>query len=110
VTIASIYSADFRSEGHLLGRLVVRWQNNQQSPACAGGNATLQLVQTAACSDITGGTVLTTMTRNCGFKAWLDYSPYFNLPAAGSACLDLRVGAAASSTAAWRVVELELAR
>lgn len=109
VTIASIYSADFRGQGHAIGRLAVRWQNTQQLPACAGGNATLQLVQTVACGDTTGGTVLTTMSRNCGFKAWLDYSPLFTLPT-GGACLDLRVGAAASSTSAWRVVQLELVR
>jgi hypothetical protein len=106
-TVASIYSANFRSEGHDQARLVARFNNNQQAPACTG-NITVELVQTAACSATTGGTVLATLTRNCGFKAWLEYSTPFTIPT-GPACLDLRI-AAVSGTAAWRVIELELMR
>lgn len=108
-TIASIYSADFRSQGHVQGRLVARWNNSQQAPACVSGTATAQLVQTVNCSDTTGGTVLATVTDTCGFKAWLHYSPVFTLPT-GPGCLDLRVGVTAGGTASWRTIELELTR
>jgi len=107
-TVASIYSADFTAQGHTTGRLVARFNNNQQAPACTG-NIQVDLVQTAACSSTTGGTVLTTMTRNCGFKAWLEYSPVFTIPA-GPACIDLRIGAPAGGTASWRSINLELTR
>ena len=109
VTVASMFSGDLRGQGHRLGRLIARWQNSQQIPACAGsGTATLQLVQTASCASTTGGTVLASLSQMCDGKAWLDFSPSFTLPA-GPACLDLRVGVT-SGTASWRAVELELTR
>lgn len=107
-TIASIYSANFRGQGHDQARLVARFNNNQQTPACTG-NITVELVQTAACSATTGGTVLATLSKICGSKAWLEYSTPFTIPT-GSACLDLRAGAPSGGTASWRVIELELMR
>ena len=109
VVISSIYSANFQSEGHAQGRLVARWNNNQQLPA-ASGTITAQLVQRTSCGLTTGGTVLTTLTRGSGFKAWLDYGTPFPLPSTGpTGCLDLEVFVDAG-TGAWRSIALELTR
>jgi len=107
-TIASIYSGNFRSQGHDQARLVARFNNLQQVPAC-DNNIAVELVQTVSCNLTTGGTVLATLTRNCGSKAWLEYSTPFTIPT-GALCLDLRAGAPNGGTASWRVIELELMR
>jgi hypothetical protein len=107
VAIASIYSANFRNQGHDQARLVARWQNSQQAPACSG-TLTASLVQRTSCSATTGGTILATISHSCGLKAWLDYSALFTIPT-GAACLDLEANVNAG-TGAWRAIMLELAR
>jgi len=103
VVISSIYSENLRSQGHVEGRLVVRFNNLNQSPACSplgGGPGTVDLVN--------GTTVLASVTEVCGFRAWLRYSTPFTLPS-GPAALDLRAYTGAG-TVSWRSVELELTR
>jgi hypothetical protein len=102
VVISSIYSADFRSQGHVEARIVARFNNNSQTPACSGGGTgTIQLVQ--------GATVLASVSRTCGTRAWLEYSAPFTLPG-GPAGLDLKAFNDIGGTMTWRSVELELTK
>lgn len=99
VIISSIYAANMRSQGHLQARIVARWNNSAQAPACvSGGTATMDLA--------VGGVVLTSVTQVCGNRAWLDYSAPFTIPA-GAAFWDLRATVTAG-TVSWRSVALEL--
>src|SRR5207245_2603617 len=101
VVISSIYAANMRSQGHVQARIVARWNNSLQTPACSGGTATLDLFNAI------GLTVLASVSHGCGNRAWLDYSAPFTIPT-GPVFWDLRATAPAGGTATWRAVELEL--
>jgi hypothetical protein len=96
VTIASMFK-DLTTLGYTKAKLVARFNNDAQSPACTTG-VTLQLV--------TGATTLASLTRTCGIRAWYDESAEFTLTTA--AAYDLQAFVTSAGTGVWRWVGLQV--
>jgi hypothetical protein len=101
-TIASMYT-DLLGKGYTKARLVARFNNSQETPACSG-TETLQFV------DANRTTVLATLTETCGTRAWYDQSAIFSTQApffADGTAYDLKAFVV-SGTGTWRWVGLEV--
>jgi hypothetical protein len=102
VTIASMFS-DLLGKGYTKARLVARFNNTQEAPACTGA-VTLQLV------DADRATTLASLSRPCGGPAWYDQSAIFNVQApfaAQGTSYGLQAFVAAG-VGTWRWVALEV--
>jgi len=102
VTIASMFT-DLKGKGYTKARLVARYNNDQESPACSG-SLTIDFV------DANRSQTLASLTETCGVRAWYDESAAFDIqPAffASGTSYDLRARAA-SGTGVWRWVGLEV--
>lgn len=102
VTIASMLT-DLLGKGYTKARLVARFNNAQEAPACSGA-LTLQLV------DSSRATTLASLSRPCGVQAFYDQSAIFNVQApfaATGTAYDLQAFVAAG-VGTWRWVALEV--
>jgi hypothetical protein len=102
VTIASMFT-DLLAKGYTKARLVARFNNAQEAPACTG-TETLQLV------DSDRATTLASLSRPCGVQAFYDQSAIFNVQApfaATGTAYNLQAFVAAG-VGTWRWVALEV--
>jgi hypothetical protein len=109
IVIASTW-ADLLAKGYTKARLVARFNNSAEAPACvAGGTATLEFYDSGR------ATVLASINRTCGIRAWYDQTAPFDIQVAtsnpgtpnGGTPYDLRVFVD-SGTASWRWAGLEI--
>lgn len=100
-TIASMYASLYES-GYRHARLVARFNNSAQTPAC-NTSLTLQFVRQA--------TTVASLTRTCGNRAWYDESAPFDLvikSAFDGTPYDLQAFVTAAGTGTWRWVGLQV--
>jgi hypothetical protein len=102
VTIASMFT-DLLAKGYTKARLVARFNNTQEAPACTGAE-TLQFV------DADRATTLASLSRPCGTQAFYDQSAIFSVQApfaATGTAYNLQAFVAAG-VGSWRWVALEV--
>jgi hypothetical protein len=103
VTIASMFT-DLEAKGYTRARLVARFNNSQEVPAC-NTSLTLQLV------DANRTTTLASLNRICGTRAWYDQSAIFTIQPPFSStgtAYDLQALVTSAGTGVWRWVGLEV--
>jgi hypothetical protein len=101
VNIASMYASLYEL-GYRKARLVARWENNREAPACTTG-MTLQFVR--------NGATVASVTETCGIRAWYDESADFDLaPKVNSdgTPYDLQAFVTSAGTGVWRWVGLQV--